>query len=214
MTGLVRKATLLLAVCGLMVATAASANVPDPTQSITPGFMRLMGHDGATADPFGTFSVTVKDLAGNVIANSSVVVDFSGTNDIQICSDQFGNSTADCPSLTVRKFTDGSGVATFTIIGNALTAIPAGSPLNAVKIFADGVLLSSPNAAAFDLNGTSGVNGIDLSSWLGDFGGGLNPPRSDYNGDATVSGLDLSVWLGVFGGGLSANSCGTTNCGP
>lgn len=214
MTGLVRKATLLLAVCGLMVATAASANVPDPSQSTCPAFIKVVGHDGVTADPAGTFSVTVKDLAGNVIANSSVVIDFSACTDIQFCSDQFGNSTADCPSNTVRKFTDGSGVATFTVIGNALTAIPAGSPLNSVKIFADGVLLCSINAAAFDLNGSSGANGVDLSLFLTDFGGGLNPPRADYNGDLAVSGLDLSLWLTTFGGGLSGNSCGTTNCGP
>jgi hypothetical protein len=214
MTGLVRKATLLLAVCGLMVATAASANVPDPSQSTCPNFIKLVGSDGAVADPAGTFSVTVKDLAGNVIANSSVVIDFSACVDMLFCSDQLGNSTADCPSMTVRKFTDGAGVASFTIVGNALTTISAGSPANSVKIFADGVLLCSINAAAFDLNSAAGVNGLDLSQFLGDFGGGENPVRCDYNGDLAVNGLDFSQWLGVFGAGLSGSGCGTTSCGP
>jgi hypothetical protein len=81
MTGLVRKAT-LLSVCGLLAASAALANVPDPAQSIVPTGIRLVGQSAGTPSPVGLFQVTVKDLAGNLIANSNVVIDFSGMPDL------------------------------------------------------------------------------------------------------------------------------------
>ena len=215
MTGLVRKAT-LLSVCGLLAASAAFAAVPDPTQSTCPAHINLVGSDGATGDPSGNFSVTVRDLSGALIPGSIVVVDFQACTDLLFCTDQLGNSTADCPTMTVRKATDGSGVATFSIVGGADVPAggPTGSPIGSVKIFADGVLLCTLDAGAFDLNDGTGVGGADLSLWLDDFGLGGQPPRADYDGSGVVGGADLSLWLDVFGLGLSGVSCGTTECGP
>ena len=220
MTGLVRKAT-LLSVCGLLAASVAIAAVPDPTQSTCPVHINAVGNDGTAGDPYGNFCVTVRDLAGQIIVGSIVVVDFNDCTDLKFCTDQLGNSTADCPTNTVRKASDGTGNACFSIVGGSdlaqVLGDPDGSPLGCVKIFADGVLLCSLNAGTPDLDDNSGVGGGDLSLWLGDFGGGLNPPRSDYDGDATVGGGDLSQWLGVFGGGLSGLSCSglaAAECGP
>jgi hypothetical protein len=216
MTGLVRKAT-LLSVCGLLAASAAFAAVPDPTQSTCPAHINLVGSNGATGDPAGNFSVTVRDLSGALIPGSIVVIDFQACTDMLFCTDQFGNSTADCPTMTVRKATDGSGVASFSIVGGANIAAggPTGSPAGSVKIFADGVLLCAIDSGAFNLDDDiNGVAGSDLSLWLGEFGGGNNPPRSDYDGDASVAGSDLSLWLGEVGAGGSGVGCATTECGP
>ena len=220
MTGLVRKAT-LLSVCGLLAASAAFASVPDPgTSSFNKVNLNLVGHDGVSPDGFSPFTVNVKDIAGNPIQGSIVIVDFSGCTDVQFCEDQLGNSTADCPTHTVRKTTDVNGDATFNIIGGALvdTGDPDGSPCNCVVVYADGIniveTLDEPmNAGTFDLNNAAGIGGADLSLWLADFGGG-QPPRADYNHsadntctNAPVGGADLSIWLAAFGGGGSTDSC-------
>ncbi|HTO91529.1 MAG TPA: hypothetical protein VMJ70_10400, partial [Candidatus Sulfotelmatobacter sp.] len=62
MTGLVRKATFLVA-CGVLVASAAMASVPSPANSTVPTCINLVGTNGTSADPAGAFTVTVKDLA-------------------------------------------------------------------------------------------------------------------------------------------------------
>ncbi len=88
MTGLVRKA-ILLSVCGLLFAGAAFASVPSATNSTLPAGVKLVGTPAGVADPSGQFTVTVRDLANNLIANSAVVIDVSGcTPDIKIQSTQ------------------------------------------------------------------------------------------------------------------------------
>uniref|UniRef100_A0A832I6T0 EF-hand domain-containing protein n=1 Tax=Eiseniibacteriota bacterium TaxID=2212470 RepID=A0A832I6T0_UNCEI len=207
MTGLVRKAT-LLSVCGLIAAGAAFANVPDPAQSIVPAGVRLVGSNAGVADAAGTFSVTVKDIGGNLIANSSVVVDFSAMSDIRLCSTSLDGSTVDCALKTVRAFTNGSGVATFRVLGGSTGAFTSfGAPL--VEVFADGVLLATIRGAAFDLNNAGGVGAADLAIWLGDAGSGSSPHRADYDANGTVGAADLSQWLATAGAGGSATSCGT-----
>jgi len=225
MTGLVRKAT-LLSVCGLLAAGVAFANVPDPVHSsIVATFdgpfygIPLAGYNGATADPSSELIVTVKDLANNAIQNSIVIIDFSACSDIQICDTQLDGSTADCATKTVRMATDGAGQAKFHIVGHADIAADAdGSNLGAVTVYADGVNLYDPaedvngvglNAASYDLDGSSGVGGGDLSLWLDDFGLLLanGPERSDYNFDGTAGGGDLSIWLDFYGKLNSPSSC-------
>jgi hypothetical protein len=117
MTGLVRKAT-LLAVCGLLAASAALAHVPDPANSDCPGTcIKVVGHDGSVGDPLGQYCITIRDFNNVPIENSSVVVDFSNC-DIQLCVDQKDPDViVDCVSQTVRKLTDVNGVACFRVIG-------------------------------------------------------------------------------------------------
>jgi hypothetical protein len=220
MTGLVRKATLLLAVCGLLAASSAFASVPDAgNSSFNKAGLNLVGHDTVSPDGFSPFTVNVKDLAGNPIQGSIIVVDFSACSDIQFCEDQLGNSTADCPTHTVRKTSDVNGNATFNIIGGAAIDIgdPDGSDCNCVVVYADGYNIVEAsdepiNAGTFDLDNASGIGVADLSLWLADFGGGFGPVRSDYNHDADcvnngVGVADLSIWLAAFGNGGSSDSC-------
>jgi hypothetical protein len=190
----------------------------------------MVGHDGTapsqfsmmTADNFSPFTVHVEDLAGNPIQGSIVVIDMSACTDVQFCEDQLGNSTADCPTMTVRKTTDVNGDATFNIIGGALIDIgdPDGSPCDCVEVFADGVNIVEAadepvTIGAFDLDNDSGVGGADLTLWLDDFGSGSAPSRSDYDHDqlddclilSGVGGADLTIWLDCFGNGASALSC-------
>ena len=213
MTGLVRKAT-LIAVGGLLVAGAAFASVPSPTNSSAPACVALVGNSGGVIDAAGQFTVTVKDIANLPINNSLVVVDFSGASGLTLCSNgAFAGVTIDCGTQTARAFTGPGGTVTFRIAGHANNVggnVAPYASYNDGKIFADGVLIKSPTINAYDHDG-NGVGGPDLSAWLGDFFGGNNPSRSDYDCSGGVGGPDLSAWLGVFFGSGSVTNCPASN---
>lgn len=206
MTGVLRKAT-LLTVAGLFVASAAFAGVPSPGNSTIPGCIPLVGSNlGLRDTTTGSVTVVVRDLANNPIAGASVVLDFSGLADIAICSDQLDlNALTNCAAKTTRKFTDALGQVSFTVLGGS--AGSASSLVNGAKIYANGVLLGSPTASAYDLDGAGGVSINDLSSWLFDLGTLTAYGRSDYDCDGSVGINDLSLWLSVFGAGNSLESC-------
>ncbi|MEO5618822.1 MAG: hypothetical protein ABIS67_13730, partial [Candidatus Eisenbacteria bacterium] len=213
MTGLVRKAT-LLAVCGLLTAGAAFASVPSPANSTTPPCISLVGDDGAgTIDGDGQFTVTVRDLANFPINNSLVVIDFSACSGLNLCSNNELGFVVDCATQTVRGFTGAGGVITFRIKGHVKSNtgdLPPFNPYNCGKIFADGVLLSSPSVSAYDHDG-SGMGPADLSAWLGDFFGPNAPSRSDYDCTGNLGPADLSRWLDVFFD-VNANGGSNNNC--
>lgn len=205
MTGLVRNAALLTA-AGLLVASAAFAGVPSAANSTVPTCVRLVGNTLGVPDAAGTFSVTVRDLANNPLNGASVVIDVSGCTELAICSDQLdAGATVNCAAKTTRKFTNASGVVTFTVLGGSGPA--AVTLAGGGRIYANGVLIGSPTVSAFDLDGGGGVGINDLSKWLGDFGSLQPYGRSDYDCSGNVGINDLSVWLGVFGGLASQSSC-------
>jgi hypothetical protein len=231
MTGLVRKAT-LLAVCGLLSAGVAFANVPDPANSechnvgaeglglFCPGAtgnfsIFVVGNLGGTVDPVGEFCVTVRNFNNVPIGNASVVIDFSDC-DLQLCTNQLDAAvTVDCVSQTVRKNTNASGVACFRVRGKSRSpgSLGCGGAIkDCAKIFADGVLLCSADAPTYDLVsqlGEDGMNPNDLSEWLHlSFDCVPGPTRGNY--DCTNHDLDpndLSIFLFVSFAGNSAENC-------
>jgi len=214
MTGLVRKAA-ALAACGVFFAAVAFAGVPSPgNSSFSNTRINLVGFDISTssADSVASgakFSVTVRDLGNNPIANSSVVLDFSGvTSDIRIDDTQANYQllTANCGAHTVRALSDAAGVANFVVVGGGMASVAAAHAPLSGKVYADGVLLGNIGVGAYDQNGAGGVGGADLSRVLGDFVLGTNPDRTDYNGAGGVGGADLSLWLSVFVAGASNTS--------
>ena len=209
MTGLVRKAT--LTACGMLVAASAFAGVPSPGNSTlpSPAFFTVVGSSLGVADPYGAFSITVRDLANNPINGSSVVLDFSGVSDAQLCSDQLDvASTVNCAAKTVRKFTNASGVVSFTVVGGSTnTGGSAGAGLGGVKVYADGVLLGSLTAAMLDEDGAGGVGANDLSLWITDFATLGYFGRSDFDYSSGLGANDLSVLITAFGLLGSAEGC-------
>jgi hypothetical protein len=209
MTGLVRKAMLLTA-AGCLIASAAMAGVPSPGNSTVPPCISLVGSLAGAPDAVGTFTVTVRDLANNPLNGASVVVDLSGCTDLAICSDQLdAGALVNCAAKTTRKFTNLAGQVSFIVLGGSNGSGNATTLLGGAKIYANGTLIGSPTAAAFDLDGSNGVGINDLSVWLTDFGTLGNPAfgRSDFDCSGSVGINDLSVWLTEFGNGTSAASC-------
>ncbi len=222
MTGLVRKAALMAAL-GLLVSAAAMASVPSPCNSTLPCGIQVIGSSAGAADPNGAFSITVRDLANNPVANSSVVLDFSACcNDVRLSSTQLDPGLT-LVGKTVRAIANGSGVASFKVMGAATPSDPTPAA-GCVKVYADGVLLTEgscqPSAlqcAVYDLNGAGGGPGVgaaDLSRWLADFFSSPAPyrARSDYDYavlcSKAIGAADLSKWLALF------FAAGSTGNGP
>ncbi len=202
MTGLVRKA-MLLSVLGLLVAGAAFASVPNPANSTIPVGITLVGTTAGVADPYGQFTVTVRDFSNNLIPNSSVILDFSAnTPDIKIQSTQpFAGLTTDCTTKTVRALTNASGVATFRIVGSSIGPVTSGFTKGTV--LADGVVLGHTEVAALDLDGVGGAGANDLSVWTAYFLATQAAGAGDYDYNGSLGANDLSVWVAAF---LSAGS--------
>jgi hypothetical protein len=214
MNAVLRKA-MLLACGGVLVASSAMAAVPSPADSDVPNGMNLVGTAGGVADVRGEFSITIRDLAHNPIAGSSVVISFDGcTPDIRLCASQVtAGVTPDCASGAVGEVsgvTDGTGVVTFRVQGganNTASGTPAAA-FNCGVVYADGVNMGPINVGAYDQNGAGGVTPPDVSVWLSDSFDGDIEGRSDFNATNTVNPADLSVLLGVVLGGGSTSSCG------
>jgi len=213
MTGLVRKATLLV-VLGVLAASVAMAGIPDPTLSVHPAYIDLIGCKAGVLDPFGVFTVTVNDAAGNPVQGCEVKIVFA--TDLKIFSTIAG-LTVDCPTRSVVATSNASGVATFHIPGATINTngVAAGSGANGATIYACEIALGQATVCVFDESGavgTLGVGAADLSGWLGDFGKVATigyKGRSDFNHSGTIGAADLSLWLVRFGAGNSAGSCGT-----
>jgi hypothetical protein len=207
------RSTLASAAAVLLSAAAVHATTPSPGNSIVPSIIRLVGTTGnVPAQSLGEFEVVFRDLANNPIPGASVVVDLSLCADLQVCADQRdANAIVDCANKRVSKITDGAGRVRMTLLGASNGAGNATTPINGGRIYANGTLIQSPTVVAFDLDGSFGVGGPDLSAWLGDF---LAAPttygRSDYDNSGNIGGADLSVWLTVFRSATMTESCASS----
>ena len=202
MTGLIRKAT-LLAACGLMIAAAVSAGVPDKNSSTFPSYVRLVGAASGVPDTTdGRFLVIVRDVGGNPLGGVFVKADFSAcTADTKIASNQLNvNYTTDCTGHTVGAYTDITGSVYLTLLGNSFGA--AVNHLGCATLYAGAVSFGGITANEFDLDGGGGQNTNDISIGLGDLA--IHPVpafgRSDFDQNGTLSANDTSIALGVLAG--------------
>ena len=244
MTRVVRNAA--LCVVGILVASAALANVPDPAHCTLTNkdiasvgknaYIAVVGQNNAgLPDPCevggrcGDYQVTIKDFANNVIAGSTVVIDFSGCPDIQISCDQLNASTGqtDLAGKKVAGTTDASGLFTFKIQGASNSTSTSGpnflSPgtnagVPCAQVFADGVPIGNLIAAAYDVNGLGSPSSTAVSSTdvekvkIEALISGLGmKARADYNYDNAVTSADVGISAGIA---LTNPANGTVKTNP
>jgi hypothetical protein len=185
MTGLVRKAILLTA-CGLLAAAAAYAATPCASCSQVPCAIVLVGHSaGNVTDPYGQFTVVVKDATNSPLNGATVSVDYSGCcPGIKLSNTQNGAGVSHVAnSAIVTGLTDVTGTATFRVEGAAAGAasfltgavgcasISATVPLGTPVTLTNGIDHPTVFVSVADLAGTVGVAGVDatdLAFWISD----------------------------------------------
>jgi hypothetical protein len=180
--------------------------LPSPLNSTVPSNLTVVGlGPTGTADPAGSYTVTVRNIYNLPIANSLVILSFPDCGGTAISSRGFEPGvTVDCRPThrTVRRLTDAQGMARFIIPGGGREGSQA---LSCLEVSADGTVLGHATVAVLDLDGVSGVAINDLSRWLDAFGNS-DPTRTDYDADGAAGINDLAVWLGLFGVGTSVGS--------
>ena len=234
MTRLAQKAAFFTTI-GLLTAAAAMAGVPNAGQSnlnngcsllagcTQEGVLLLSGQNsGGTVDPLGEKQVLVKDAAGNPVANSVVIVNFStcySGGDVRISSTQpFAGLTVNCGAHTVSATTNASGIAVMRIEGysNVTSSTAAGAGEGCATVTADGVPLGSYSVGDADFNGALGgsnlgVGGGDTVLYTGNrFGGaGAYRPRANLarsSGTQVIDGGDTVIYTKFrFNGGSTTN---------
>lgn len=169
-------------------ALAAPSGVPSAGNSTVPGHL-LSSPDGLFVS-----QVIVRDFASNPIANSMVVLDFSGCASFHPCPDACANCTTSLGAKTVSKLTNAAGVASFDLrVGGSGCPNPP-----AVRIFADGVPLGAVNFSSLDINGDFTVTMGDLATLRYV----LIPAQDlngDFNGDLVVNEYDEGIALANLG---------------
>jgi hypothetical protein len=177
MTGLVRKAILLTA-CGLLAAAAAYAATPCASCSQVPCAIVLVGHSaGNVTDPYGQFTVVVKDATNSPLNGATVAVDFSGCcPGIKLSNTQNGAGVSHVANSAIATgLTDVTGTATFRIEGAAAggvsfltgpvgcASISATVPLGTPVTLTNGIDHPTVFVAVPDEAGTVGTTGVDIS---------------------------------------------------
>jgi|SRR5262245_50532945 len=159
------------------LAAGASAAVPSPANSSFPNCL-------ATC-PLGDipFAVTVRDLANNPVAGSSVTLGLSSCGDsVFVCTCCAPDPYVYNPALrTITMVTDAAGQATFPL------RLGGGCPAGSVQLYADGILFRSYALASPDQNGNGVVVSLDPQDhalFMGKLGG--SDPTADFNCDGDV----------------------------
>jgi hypothetical protein len=225
MTGLLRRATLFTAL-GLLAAGAALASVPNASNSDIGVSITIAGREGdGTVDRMTQKSFTIRDGAGNPVANSVVIINFTNctSQDMRLCDTQpHAGLTVNCGAKTVSATTNSSGVATFRIVGWAVNLTGSGSSAGAgqgcATITADGVPMGSLTVSSPDQDGNGAVGLGDFILFVNDrfsctgvgtcTGSGNGRGRSDFDGDGSVALADLIAFVNYrFGCAGGPGSC-------
>jgi hypothetical protein len=181
------RSTLLAATLALISASSAQSAVPSPTNS---------SHDPCfVVCPLGdlTYHVTVRDLANNPIAGSSVVLDYSQCGFVH-CANPGPGIVANDAAKTMTSLSNAAGIASFPL--------KMGGCCPAVKIFADGVLLATVSMASPDMDASLLVNGTDNSILTALMSGPYNA-CGDLDCSGTVGANDLGILIAHNGHGCS-----------
>jgi hypothetical protein len=181
-------ATAVLAVVLSGAVRGAQAGVPAPSNSTVPACLATV--------PGGNIVdlVIVRDLGGNPVNNSLVVIDYSDCPGFVPCPQSVPPTEGyivDPITKTIRMFSGSAGQAPFYLRAGG------GCSGNGIRIYADGVLLGQIHAASADQNGDLTVDGTDIALVHSRIGtADLN---GDHNCDGVVNAADESIVAGYVG---------------
>ena len=191
MTGMVRKA-LLIAAGFAVVASVASAGVPDPRFSTIDAV--VVGNASGTAIggvPAG-FDVTVRDVSNAPLAGVTVSLAFS-TAGMKVFSTQNAGTTVNCPAKSISRVTNGSGQVNFA------SRVAKFNNANTVEVSANGVVLGNVKGRSTDIDGSDGKTGLgDLVLFSANFLSNPAAQETDFDLNSNTGLGDLVIFSAEF----------------
>jgi hypothetical protein len=184
---MVRKA-LTIAAGFVVVASVASAGVPDPRFSTLDAV--VVGNVSGTAiggAPAG-FDVTVRDVNNAPLSGRTVTLNFAASG-MKVFSTQNAGTTVNCAAKSISRVTNGSGAVNFG------ARIAKWNNSNTVEVSADGVVLGNVKGRSTDLDGIDGRTGLNDLAILST---NLLTAPSAQNTDFDLNGVTGLSDLGVF----------------
>ena len=200
MTGMVRKALTIAA--GLaVVASVASAGVPDPRFSTVD--LVVVGNASGNAiggSPAG-FDVTVRDVNNAPLAGRTVTLDFSATP-MKVFTVQNAGTTVNCPAKTISRVTNVSGAVNFA------SRVAKFDNTNGVEVAADGVVLATVRGRSTDIDGTDGTTGLgDFAIFGNNFLNNTAAQETDYDQGGNTGLGDFAIFGSEFLNGATGSYC-------
>jgi len=194
MTGMVRKA-LLIAAGFAVVASVASAGVPDPRFStIDPA---AVGTNSGTATPQAAatpgFDVIVRDVSNAPLAGVTVTLNYA-VSGMKVYQTQNAGTTVNCPAKSISRVTNGAGQVTFgPRTGKFNNA-------NTVEVSANGVVLGNVKGRSTDIDGIGGQTALGDFALFSSAFGTVNQ-ETDFDVSGGVTGLgDFGIFSTEFSG--------------
>jgi hypothetical protein len=163
----------------LAVPTGAQlAAVPSPSNSTVPPCIVYCPQGDIP------YTVVVRDLANNPVAGSAVDLDFGPCPNVAFCPVQRPGVVVDFAGRKVRVISASDGKASFPLKAGGLC------PGATIRVFADGVLLSSTvEASSPDQDGSLGVFGSDAALHAA----GAYTPGKDFDCDGDRDAADTAT---------------------
>jgi hypothetical protein len=184
---MVRKA-LLIAAGFAVVASVASAGVPDPRFSTIDNV--VVGNASGTAmggAPAG-FDVTVRDVSNAPLAGVTVSLAFS-TAGMKVFSTQNAGTTVNCPAKSISRVTNGAGQVNFA------ARVAKFNNANTVEVSANGVVLGNVRGRSTDIDGIDGRTGLgDFATFSNNLLTAPAAQETDYDLNGTTGLNDLALF--------------------
>jgi len=194
MTGMVRKA-LMIAAGFAVVASVASAGVPDPRFSTIDPVSVGTNSGTATAQVAGTpgYDVVVRDVSNAPLAGVTVTLNYSVAG-MKVYNAQNAGTTVNCAAKSISRVTNGAGAVVFA---------PRTGKFNnsaTVEVSANGVVLGNVKGRSTDIDGIGGQTALgDFSLFSGVYG--LVNQETDFDVSGGPTGLgDFSIFSGEYAG--------------
>jgi hypothetical protein len=194
MTGMVRKA-LLIAAGFAVVASVASAGVPDPRFSTIDPVAVGTNSGAATAQAAASpgYDVIVRDVSNAPLAGVTVTLNYA-TSAMKVYSTQNAGTTVNCPAKSISRVTNGSGAVVFGPRTGKF------NNSNTVEVSANGVVLGNVKGRSTDIDGLGGQTSLgDLSLFAAVYGAVNQETDFDVSGGVTGLG-DFSIFAAEYAG--------------
>ena len=194
MTGMVRKA-LLIAAGFAVVASVASAGVPDPRFSTIDPVAVGTNSGTATAQAAATpgFDVVVRDVSTAPLAGVTVTLNYS-TSAMKVYTTQNAGTTVNCPAKSISRVTNGAGAVVFAPRTGKF------NNANTVEVAANGVVLGNVKGRSTDIDGLGGQTALGDFSLFSSAYGTVNQ-ETDFDVSGGVTGLgDFSIFSAEYAG--------------